>query len=158
MLLVQGKNDFSVMFSCRYQNYLQCTGNTIPPTNLAGKTAPNSGLALPPTSTMTVDRTANLSPRGGTGHVSRCCGTLCPGRRSPACTVRTSSGTPTVTASARLVRGLHFPKCQPILLFRSGGRLVHFRAWRTPRRKKMATGKRFPCFELTFEFINDNYT
>ena len=103
-LLVTGKNDFSIMFSCRFQKLLlHSAGNT------SGKTAPNSGSALPPTSTMTADRTVNLSPRGGTGPASRCCGTSCPGRRSPACTARTSSATTTATASARLVRGLHFP-------------------------------------------------
>ena len=33
---------------------------------------------------------------------------------------------------------------------------MHFRAWHTHRRRRMATGKRLLCFERTFEFITGN--
>ena len=76
MLLVQGKNDFSVMFSCRYIKAegkkpvgMKTNDDT---TNIAGKTAPNFGSELPPISTTIAGPTASLSPQEETGPVSRC--------------------------------------------------------------------------------------
>ena len=39
----------------------------------------------------------------------------------------------------------------------SGGRLVHFRVWHTPQKRKMATGKRSSCFSVQLlSFITSN--